>query len=142
MKKERYTANDILESIRYKNIFNAADDEFAILEPSVILNVLPKTEYKALTPKDLGLNLAPQKEPQTVIIDGQMLLEPLANLSLNPNWLEVELEKLNVSIENVFLGQADNDGQLTVDLYDDKIAVPSPSERSEERRVGKERRDR
>src|SRR5690625_2948153 len=58
-----------------------------------------------------------------------MLLEPLANLSLNPNWLEVELEKLNVSIENVFLGQADNDGQLTVDLYDDKIAVPSPSEK-------------
>ncbi|HLS61032.1 MAG TPA: DUF421 domain-containing protein [Virgibacillus sp.] len=129
LKKERYTADDLLENLRDKDIFHVADVEFAILEPSGVLNVLPKTEHKSLTPKDLGLKLAPQKEPQTVIIDGQMLLEPLANLALNPNWLEAELEKLNVSIENVFLGQADNDGQLTVDLYDDKIAVPSPSEK-------------
>src|SRR5690625_216794 len=58
-----------------------------------------------------------------------MLLEPLANLSLNPRWLEEELDKLNVSIENVFLGQVDGYGQLTVDLYDDQIVVPEPTEK-------------
>ncbi|MGG0835387.1 DUF1657 domain-containing protein, partial [Priestia aryabhattai] len=44
-------------------------------------------------------------------------------------WLHTELEKLGVTIENVFLGQVDSYGQLTVDLFDDKLQVPSPQEK-------------
>lgn len=129
LKKAGYSTDDLLEKLRDKDIFLASDVEFAVLEPSGSLNVLPKKENLPLTAKDLGIQIQPKKEPQTVIMDGKMLLEPLANLSLSKNWLETELAKLNVSIENVFLAQADTDGQLTVDLYDDKIAVPSPSEK-------------
>lgn len=129
MKKEGFTADDLLQLLRNNDIFRASDVEFAVLEPAGTLSVLPKKENQPLTAKTLNLNVAPEKETQTVIIDGRMLLEPLANLSLNPNWLETELDKLNVSIENVFLAQADTDAQLTVDLYDDKIAVPSPTEK-------------
>ncbi|MFD1172106.1 DUF421 domain-containing protein [Oceanobacillus picturae] len=129
LKKEGYSTDDLLEKLRDNNVFLASDVEFAVLEPSGTLSVLPKKENQPLTAKDLGLKLAPQKEPQAVIMDGKVLLEPLANLSLNTNWLETELDKINVSIENVFLAQADNDGQLTVDLYDDKIAVAEPTEK-------------
>ncbi|WP_010649643.1 DUF421 domain-containing protein [Oceanobacillus massiliensis] len=129
LKKEGYSTDELLEKLREKNVFLASDVEFAVLEPSGTLNVLPKRENRPLTAKDLGLNLAPQKEPQTIVMDGKMLLEPLANLSLNPNWLETELAKMNVSIENVFLAQADSDGQLYVDLFDDLIAVPAPTEK-------------
>src|SRR5690625_5182077 len=129
LKKESFSTDDLLEHLREKNIFHVADVEFALLEPTGKLSVLPKTEKQPLTAEDLKIKLAPKKEPQTVIMDGQILLEPLANLNFNPNWLETELAKLNVTIENVFLGQADSDGQLTVDLYDDKISVPSPTEK-------------
>ncbi|MFS0672255.1 DUF421 domain-containing protein [Ornithinibacillus sp. 179-J 7C1 HS] len=129
LKKEHYSTDDLLESLRDKNIFRVADVEFAVMEPTGKLSVLPKKENRPLTAKDLGLKLAPDKQPETVIMDGRPLLEPLANLSLNPTWLEAELEKMNVSIENVFLGQVDSDGQLTVDLYDDKIAVPTPTQK-------------
>lgn len=129
LKKEGYSTDDLLQKLREKDVFLANDVEFAILEPSGSLNILQKKEKQPLTAKDLGLKLAPEKEPQTVIMDGKVLLEPLVNLSLNTNWLETELDKLNVSIENVYLGQADTDGQLTVDLYDDKIAVPQPTEK-------------
>ncbi|MGM8364302.1 DUF421 domain-containing protein [Virgibacillus sp. W0181] len=129
LKKEGFSTDDLLQHLRDNDVFHAANVEFAVLEPSGTLSVLPKKENQALTAKDLGITLAPEKEPQTVIMDGKIQLESLANLSLNQNWLETELEKLNVSIENVFLAQADNDGQLTVDLYDDKIAVPSPIEK-------------
>lgn len=129
LKKKGYSTDDLLEKLRDNNVFLASDVEFAVLEPSGTLSILPKRENLPLTAKDLGFKLAPKKEPQTIIMDGKVLLEPLANLSLNTNWLETELTKLNVSIENVFLGQADNDGQLTVDLYDDKIAVPEPTEK-------------
>ncbi|MFD2043913.1 DUF421 domain-containing protein [Ornithinibacillus salinisoli] len=129
LKKEHYSTDDLLENLREKNLFKVADVEFALLEPTGKLTVLPKKENQPLTAKDLNIKLAPEREPQTVIMDGKALLEPLANLSLNTNWLETELDKLNVSIENVFLGQVDTHGQLTVDLYDDKIAVPSPTQK-------------
>jgi uncharacterized membrane protein YcaP (DUF421 family) len=129
MKKVRYSADDLLENMRGKDVFKIADVEFAVLEPNGIINVLPKTENQPLTPKDMGMNLPQRKEPQTVVMDGKMLLEPLADQSLNPNWLETELDKMNIAIENVFLGQVDSSGQLTVDLFDDQIEVPLPSEK-------------
>lgn len=129
LKKQGYSTDDLLEKLRERDVFLATDVEFAVLEPDGTLNVLPKRENRPLTAKDLGLKLAPQKEPQTIIMDGEVVYESLANLNLNLTWLETELEKLNVSIENVFLGQADSDGQLYVDLYDDTIAVPTPNEK-------------
>lgn len=129
LQKERFSSDDLLRELRQNSVFHVSDVEFAVLEPSGSLSVLPKKETQPLTPKTIGMKVAPEKEPQTVIMDGEVLLEPLANLSLNPNWLETELDKLNVSIENVFIGQADQDGQLTVDLYDDQIDVPSPTEK-------------
>ncbi|WP_174613741.1 DUF421 domain-containing protein [Virgibacillus ihumii] len=129
LKKERFTTDDLLEELRDNNIFKVADVEFAVMEPTGKLNVLPKKENQPVTNKDLGLKPAPEKEPQTIIMDGKTLIEPLTNASLNTNWLETELDKMNISIENVFLGQVDSSGQLTVDLYDDMINVPSPSEK-------------
>lgn len=129
LKKERFNTDDLLAELRSNNVFNAADVEFAVLEPTGKVNILPKKENQPVTPKIFGQNVAPEKEPQTVIMDGKVLLEPLANASLNTNWLETELTKMNVGIENVFLGQVDSDGQLTVDLYDDKLTVAQPTEK-------------
>jgi hypothetical protein len=52
--------------------------------------------------------------------------EPLATIGLSRQWLNTELNKLGVPIENVFLGQVDAYGQLYVDLFDDQIKVPLP----------------
>ncbi len=35
---------------------------------------------------------------------------------------------MDVALENVFLGQVDQYGQLTVDLFDDQLQVPQPTE--------------
>lgn len=129
LKKELFSADDLLVHLRDRNIFKVADVEFALLEPTGKISVLPKADKQPLTASDIDLKLAPEKEPQTVIMDGSMLLEPLATMQLNPRWLETELAKLNVSIENVFLGQVDSDGQLTVDLFDDQMTVAEPTEK-------------
>src|SRR5690625_109960 len=129
MKKERFTTDDLLYHLRSNQIFEVADVEFALLEPTGELTVLPKTDSTPISAKDLNIKMAPKKEPQTIIMDGKVILESLANLSLNPGWVETELDKINVALENVFLGQVDSDGQLTVDLYDDKITVPSSTEK-------------
>lgn len=128
--KEKYTVDDLTELLRKKNAFNLADVEFAVLEPNGDINVLLKKENQPITPKDIQLQVAPEKEAKTVISEGQILDEALGETVFNRAWLKAELEKLNVALDNVFIGQIDSYGKLTVDIYDDKIQLPNSQERA------------
>ncbi|WP_085520969.1 DUF421 domain-containing protein [Tuberibacillus sp. Marseille-P3662] len=129
LKKEKFTTDELLTQLRSKNIFKTDDVEFAVLEPTGELDVLLKKENQPLTPKDMDMSVPAIKEPQTVIMDGKIQDEPLSTIGLNRGWLHTALDKQGVALENVFLGQVDSSGQLTVDLYDDKIQVPSPQKK-------------
>ena len=129
LKKEKYSLDDLGSLLRAKNVFNTADVEFAILEPKGDLSVLLKKENRPLTPKDLQMKVANDKVPQTVIMDGTIVNDAMSAAGKDRNWLHMELAKLGVTVENVFMGQVDSYGDLTVDLYDDKIQVPSPQVR-------------
>lgn len=130
VKKERLSSDELLQQLRKKNVFKTADVEFAVIEPNGEINVLLKKEHQPLTPSHLGITVGPEPEPQTVIMDGKMMDEPLATIGLSREWLYTELEKIGVTIENVFLGQVDAYGQLYVDLYDDKLQVPEPQQKA------------
>lgn len=129
LKKEKYSVEDLSSFLRQKNVFNIADVEFALLEPTGDLSVLLKKENRPLTPKDLNIPVANDKEPQIVIMDGTIINDSMAAAGKDRKWLNMELEKLGVTVENVFLGQIDSYGELFVDLYDDKVDVPSPQVR-------------
>ncbi|MBP1153754.1 MULTISPECIES: DUF421 domain-containing protein [unclassified Paenibacillus] len=130
IKKERLSTDELLQQLRKKNVFKTADVEFAVIEPSGEINVLVKKEHQPLTPSHLGITVGPEQEPQTVIMDGKMMDEPLATMGLSREWLYTELGKVGVTIENVFLGQVDSYGQLYVDLYDDQLKVPAPQQKA------------
>jgi uncharacterized membrane protein YcaP (DUF421 family) len=129
LKKEKYTLDEISALLRQKDIFRVADVEFAVLEPRGNLSALLKKENRPLTPKDLQIKTANEKEPQTIIMDGSILDEALRASGKNRGWLQLELEKLGVTLENVFLAQVDSYGELTVDIYDDKLKIPSANVR-------------
>lgn len=127
LKKERYTIDELLHQLRQKNAFHLADVEFAVLETSGELSVLKKSEKQPLTPSSLGIKVPNMTEPQTVIMDGKIQDEPLATAGYSRAWLKTELEKIGVTLENVFLAQVDSYGQLYVDVYDDQLQIPAPS---------------
>jgi len=122
----RLTPEDLLSQLRRKNVFNFADVEFAVLEPTGEVSALLKKDKQPLTSKGLGLKVGLESVPQTVILDGIMMDEPLTAMGLNRRWLHTELEKVGVAPENVFIGQVDSMGQLYLDLFDDAIQVPKP----------------
>ncbi|EJL31701.1 DUF421 domain-containing protein [Brevibacillus sp. BC25] len=124
LKKERLTAEDLMEQLRVKNVFRVADVEFALMETSGEVSVLLKSENQPVTPKHLELTVAPTEENQVVIMDGIIMDESLATAGLNRRWVRTELQKAGVALENVFLGQVDKGGELYLDLYDDKLMVP------------------
>lgn len=73
------------------------------------------------------MTVNPYREPQTVLLDGKIMDEPLSTLGLNRAWLFNELEKIGVNPENVFIGQVDSMGELYLDLFDDTIQLPQPT---------------
>lgn len=126
LKEVRFTGEELLRELRSKNAFNLADVEFAVMEATGELNVLLKSDKKPVTPHDLQRKVAPASEPQTVILDGKILDEPLSTRGLDREWLNVQLANAGVSIDNVFIGQADSSGDLFIDLFDDSIQVNKP----------------
>ncbi len=126
LKQVRLSGEDLLKELRLKNAFNLADVEFAVLENTGDINVLLKSDKKPITAFDLGRKVNPQAESQTVILDGNVLNEPLSKMGLNSNWLKSQLESSGVSLDNVFIGQVNSSGELYLDLFDDSIQMPQP----------------
>ncbi|AIQ13078.1 DUF421 domain-containing protein [Paenibacillus durus] len=131
MKKERLTTDELLELLRSKDVFKVADVEFALMESSGQVNVLLTRENQPLTPKHLGIKVAPEKETQAVIMDGKLMPEALDMMGKTPKWLLDELEQQQLNLQDIFLGQVDAYGELTVDLYADNAQVPQPQEKPE-----------
>lgn len=122
----RLTGEELLRELRSKSAFSLADVEFAVMEGTGDINVLMKSHKKPVSSADLGIQVAPLAEPQTVILDGAILNEPLFSLGLNTEWLGIKLESMGVSLDNVFIGQVDSSGDLYLDLFSDSVALPQP----------------
>lgn len=121
LRKEKYSIDEFMEQLRKKDVFNIDNIEFATLESNGDFSVLLKKECQPVTYGDLFSNVPQVKEPQTVIMDGIILDEPLAKLGLNRGWLKAQLEKQGVIVESIFLAQVNSQGNVSFDLYDDKM---------------------
>ncbi|KUO51066.1 MAG: hypothetical protein APF76_16355 [Desulfitibacter sp. BRH_c19] len=122
----RLTGEDLLRELRLKNAFNVADVEFAVMETTGDINVMLKSDKKPITSHDLGRKVAPQTEPQTVVLDGNIMDEPLTNMGLNRDWLITQFASTGISLDNVFIAQIDTVGDLYVDVFDDAMQIPQP----------------
>lgn len=109
----RYNINDLLEQLRVKNMPNISDVEFAILETSGQLSVIPKSQKRPLVPADMNLPTAYEGLPVTLIIDGYVFHRNLAKINLNEDWLKSELQKFGInSFKEVLLVSLDTEGEL------------------------------
>ncbi|MEM5591640.1 YetF domain-containing protein [Niallia circulans] len=62
-------------------------------------------------------------------MDGKIVYESLTKIEKTASWLQTELDKLDVTLENVFLGRVNSYWELTIDIYDDKMELAEPQER-------------
>jgi uncharacterized membrane protein YcaP (DUF421 family) len=111
----RYSLNDLLEQLRLKNIPNIGDVEYAILETSGKLSVIPKSQKRPVNPEDLQIKTPYEGLSLTLIIDGILKKDNLARANLSENWLMAELGKSGLtSWKQVFLATLDTTGQLYI----------------------------
>ncbi len=115
MRKELYNLNDLLEQLRINNTPNISDVEFAILETSGQLSVIPKSQKRPVTPKDLNIPTEYEGLPLDIIIDGIIDIGNLDIAGLDENWLRLELHKNGINtIQDVLFASLDTNGNLYV----------------------------
>ena len=104
LRRIRYNLNDLLEQVRLKDFSNLEDIDYAILETSGQLSVIPKAEKRPVTVKDMKIDTSAQHLPVTIIIDGRIISDNLHKSGLSTSWLMDELKrnKINSSKEVFF----------------------------------------
>jgi uncharacterized membrane protein YcaP (DUF421 family) len=113
--KLRYNINDLLEQLRLKNIPNISDVEYAILETSGKLSVIPKSQKRPVNPQDLKITTSYEGLPTTLIIDGALQRNHLRQSRLSEDWLKNELAKFGLSNwKQVLLASLDSSGKLFI----------------------------
>jgi uncharacterized membrane protein YcaP (DUF421 family) len=118
LKKEKISTDEMLEQLRKKGIFRAADVQYASFDTNGELSFLLKKEKQPLLYEDLFHFSGKMLQIQPVISDGEVDTQGLTQIGFTEEWLYQQLTQRKILLENVFLAQADTSGQLTIDLFD------------------------
>ena len=117
LRKNRFTIDELMEELRCKGYTDLAAVEYAILETSGQLSVLPCAEEKPLTAAQFGLTPQETGLPVVLISDGRLLEHNLKGAGYEGNWLDKQLASHGLrSPRQAFL--------LTVDEGGNTYCVP------------------
>ncbi|MCI3920431.1 DUF421 domain-containing protein [Paenibacillus sp. TRM 82003] len=105
--------------LRQKNVFSAADVEYAIFETDGNLSVMKKEDKQPATKGDINVpppNKSISPIPVEVISDGTIIFSNLTKLNLTKEWLEQELKNAGIeAVSKVFFAEVQPDGTLYID---------------------------
>ncbi|SHF47168.1 Uncharacterized membrane protein YcaP, DUF421 family [Desulforamulus putei DSM 12395] len=122
MRASRYNLDDLLSQLREKGYHNIEDVEYAILETSGRLSVIPRSQKRPVTPEDLGISTGYEGLPTVLVMDGDVLKENLSKVNLSEEWLKEKLAEKGLHPNKVLLATLNTKGQLIVGCQNDDRA--------------------
>ena len=112
MKRQKLNLDDLLEELRLAGSYNLEDIEYAILETSGKLSIIPKTKLTSVTKKDLNIKVQQDILPLTLISDGKVRYKNLQSINKDMTWLKNELARKSIySYKDVFIGIINSEGK-------------------------------
>jgi len=101
--KERFTINELEERLRAVNVMDLGDVEYAILETSGQISVIPKPNKRNLTPKDMNIEVKYEGIPYDLVIDGIVSIENLKAIGKDYNWLKKQVNHFGYEPEEALV---------------------------------------
>ena len=115
MKKGKLDINQLQHLLRLKGVFSLKEVEFAILENDGTVSVLETTGNQAPIRKDFNLDNESVTLPVTLINDGEIIKDNLAEIKRDRNWLEQQIKQQNIqSIKDVFYAEYKEEESLRI----------------------------
>ncbi len=140
LKKQQLNIDELFEEMRLANYFNLDEIQYAILENSGQLSILPanynssssetsscqsvnKGSASGSKTSDKKDNTSKTPEPQLpkiLVSDGKINKDSLTSINKNKEWIINTLKKHNInSIKDVLIAMYDTEGKFKYQLYDD-----------------------
>lgn len=121
LRNQRLSFNDLIEELRLNGYYNISDIEYAILETSGQLSIIPKSAATPVTREDLQIVSDEEKLPITLILDGKINKKNLKLANKDLNWLNLQLRANNIkSTDKVFIAILDSMGNFYCQSKDEK----------------------
>jgi uncharacterized membrane protein YcaP (DUF421 family) len=107
--------DDLMEDLRMAGYLNISDIEYAILENSGKLSIIPKFAKSPTIKEDMKLKGNEERLPMGIILDGKLNEKNLQISGHDLNWLmkNLKLNKID-KISDVFIAMLDSKSQLYI----------------------------
>lgn len=115
MRKLRYNLDDLFEQLRENDVFSIKDVEYAILETSGRLSLMPKSEKRSLNLEDIEHEQENVWISRNIIIDGTIDNEELYLSGYTVDSLTKKIQEMGCSkIEDIFICTTCKDDKLYI----------------------------
>ncbi len=115
MERLRFNIDDLMEELRSNGYPNISDIEYAIIETTGQLSVIPKSNRRPITAADLNVSLKYEGMPFLLIADGKINPTALKDAGITEEWLMEKLSEYGVNtLKDVFIASLDTSGDFYV----------------------------
>ncbi len=114
LRKLRYSIDDILASLRMKDIFDISQVQFAYIETNGSMSVCLKAAHSPATPSDMKLKVSEKNLPCLVVCDGQIINREFNTAGITEAKIRDTLKKEKVSLKEVLLMTAEKGGKINI----------------------------
>ncbi len=113
LKELRFSVDDLMMSLREKEVFDIEDVQYAIVETTGNISVMRKQTADTPTREDIGLKIKNNDPPQVIISDGKIIPQAVKVMGVEGN-IEKILRPTNLKIKDIFIMTADTQGNYFI----------------------------
>lgn len=109
MKKSKIDLCEFLMLCREQGYFDVSQVQCVVLESNGKMSILPKSEYRPVTPSDMEQKPAQANLFSNIIMEGNIMYGNLKSIGRDENWLRKQMQIHNITDEkDVFLAACEN----------------------------------
>lgn len=112
LKKQRYPVEELLEQLRVAGYPNIMDVDYAILETSGEVSIIPKKEKNSVTIGDLNLETDYEGYPRIVVLEGTIIESNLLKLNKDEKWLNDKIKEIKIKLDKILVMVVDESGKV------------------------------
>ncbi len=119
LRRLRMTNEDLFESLRKKDVFDIEDVRYAIIETDGQMSVLMRSESQPPAARDTEQPVPPESIRVMVVSDGEICPDSMRLIGWDEEKLERELSRRGLTVSDVFIMTAREDGEAQVMLREE-----------------------
>lgn len=114
LRELRFSVDDLMMSLREKEVFDIEDVQFAIVETTGNISVMKKQMKDTPDRNDLGIKVKNYDPPQIIVSDGKILPQSLKFMGIADGTVEKILKEINIKLSDVFIMTVDTQGHFFI----------------------------